>query len=161
MSDTLDDNTIKVSQDTEKVIVSGGDRQSVNATEEVIQIECLSDRITASVDEIILTAEVVVDNTIVTGIEAEVLTVGLPGPEGSGSGGGGGTGIYVREFPDGNVDGTNRTFTLSHTPITNSLLVFLNGIMQVVGTSLTVRTVLFDADNVPQPGDSVYAYYQR
>ena len=39
------------------------------------------------------------------------------------------------EVPSGTIDGTNKTFTLAHTPDTGSLLLFLNGILEREGAS--------------------------
>ena len=61
------------------------------------------------------------------------------------SGGGGGGGVWVEETPSGLINSSNQTFTLSHTPDSNSLLLFLNGVYQapVVDYTLSGSTITF------------------
>lgn len=70
------------------------------------------------------------------------------------------TGNLSSETPQGSLNGTNPTFSLSYTPVSRSLQVFVNGILQVVGYTLSGSTITFDSDAIPQASDSVYAVYQ-
>jgi hypothetical protein len=51
-------------------------------------------------------------------------------PSGGGGGGGGGGTSISGEVPSGPIDGVNTTFILGHTPLPNTLKVFLNGLRQ-------------------------------
>ena len=67
------------------------------------------------------------------------------------------------EAPAGTLDGTNGTFTLANTPSpAGSLVLYRNGIAQKpsVDYSLTGATVQFLAGAVPQPGDTLLAWYR-
>lgn len=69
----------------------------------------------------------------------------------------------VRETPIGAVDGTNNTFVLSYMPITESLLLFVNGLLKTVNHSYTTTgwAITFDDSAIPQPGDMLDAQYYR
>lgn len=43
------------------------------------------------------------------------------------AGGGGGSNTSVQETPTGDIDGVNTEFTLSHTPVSGTLILYLNG----------------------------------
>ena len=61
------------------------------------------------------------------------------------------------------VDGTNGTFTLANTPSpAGSLVLYRNGIAQkpAVDYTLTGTTVQFLAGAIPQPGDTLLAWYR-
>lgn len=62
----------------------------------------------------------------------------------SSSGGGGASGTWVKEVPVGSLNGSNKTFTLTYTPIAGSLSLFLN-IHQREGTDFTLsgNTITF------------------
>ncbi|HLH01588.1 MAG TPA: hypothetical protein VKX25_02375 [Bryobacteraceae bacterium] len=67
------------------------------------------------------------------------------------------------ETPGGTIDGTNVTFTLANTPNPAlSLKLFKNGILMTQNTdySLNGSTVVFTANAMPVPGDSVVAAYR-
>jgi hypothetical protein len=49
------------------------------------------------------------------------------------TGGGGSTVNYIEEVPAGTIDGVNTVFTISHTPISGTLLLFYNGVKQTGG----------------------------
>lgn len=69
---------------------------------------------------------------------------------------------YIQEVPTGAVDGVNDTFTLSEIPISSeSLLIEVNGVVQVQGTHYTVvdDVVTFQAGAIPATESVVYAYY--
>ena len=67
------------------------------------------------------------------------------------------------EVPGGTIDGTNATFTLANTPSpAASLALFRNGMAQKpsVDYTLTGSTVQFLTGGVPQPGDTLLAWYR-
>lgn len=70
----------------------------------------------------------------------------------------------VQEVPAGTIDGTNRVFTLTYMPITpQSLLVFVNGVMQKQSDNYTVagQTVTFSPLSTPRVHCNLVAYYWR
>lgn len=70
---------------------------------------------------------------------------------------------HEQETPTGDVDGVNKTFTLSQTPLSNKAVsVYLDGLLvpQLAipsGCSVSGTTVLFVT--APQNGQSVYTVY--
>jgi hypothetical protein len=81
----------------------------------------------------------------------------------SGPCGGGGPQFIDGEAPAGVVDGSNGTFTLANTPSpATSLALFRNGVVQKPGVdfTLTGSAVQFLAGAVPQPGDTLAAWYR-
>ena len=87
-----------------------------------------------------------------------VLVDGTSGPCGSG-----GPQFSDGEVPGGTVDGVNATFTLANTPSpAASLVLFRNGIAQQPGVDYTVSgaTVQFAFGALPQPGDTLLAWYR-
>jgi hypothetical protein len=57
----------------------------------------------------------------------------------SGSGGSGGSASFAEnETPSGTTDGTNQTFTLTHTPVSGSLKLVRNGIRLQLGPDFTL-----------------------
>lgn len=79
------------------------------------------------------------------------------------------TGLYgaanfvENEVPAGIVDGTNASFTLAATPITNSQVVFVNGLKQkaTVDFNITGATITFTAGNIPQSGQYIEVNYRK
>jgi hypothetical protein len=65
------------------------------------------------------------------------------------------------ETPTGTIDGLNATFTLAHTPVTGTLLLFLQGVLKVSGVdyTLTTNSIVMDPASVPQGADTFLAYY--
>lgn len=55
--------------------------------------------------------------------------------------GGGSSTIEAEEIPTGVKNGINRNFTISHTPVTNSLLVFINGAAQTKDIDYTLSGI--------------------
>lgn len=47
-------------------------------------------------------------------------------------------GTWTEETPAGAMDGANKAFTLSHTPIADTLALYLNGVEQVEGVDFTI-----------------------
>ncbi len=76
--------------------------------------------------------------------------------------GGGGPQFVDSEVPGGVIDGVNANFTLANTPNpATSLVLFRNGVVQNPGVDYTLNgpTAQFLAGAVPQPGDSLTAWY--
>jgi hypothetical protein len=73
--------------------------------------------------------------------------------------------FIVREIPTGTVNGSNATFTLASTPVVGSESVYVNGILQNVGTgndyTISGATVTFLTGAIPQTGDIVRVSYIR
>ncbi len=88
-----------------------------------------------------------------------VLVDGTSGPCGVGS-----SATFVDgEVLGGVIDGANASFTLANQPNpAGSLVLFRNGIVQkpTVDYTLTGATVLFLAGAIPQPGDTLLAWYR-
>src|SRR5215471_1680589 len=76
----------------------------------------------------------------------------------TGGGGGGGT-AGTWEVPTGTLNGTNTTFTLSATPATNSLLLFMDGVEQEPGTDYTLSGATITYTVAPLSTDWHLAYY--
>ncbi|CAM6006426.1 unnamed protein product, partial [Sphagnum balticum] len=79
-------------------------------------------------------------------------------------GGSGGTviaGTVQNEVPVGAINGTNATFTISHTPSPTYIQLYRNGLLQALGTdySLTGTTITFITASIPQSGDTLAAWY--
>lgn len=66
------------------------------------------------------------------------------------------------EVPSGTVNGSNATFTLAHTPVSTSLSLYLNGILQAAGAGkdYTISTGTITMLNVPITGDTLLANYR-
>jgi hypothetical protein len=71
--------------------------------------------------------------------------------------------ISWNETPQGNVTGSNATFTLNAPPILSSLNLHKNGLLQAQGTendfTLSGATVSFNLGAIPVPGDTLLANY--
>lgn len=76
--------------------------------------------------------------------------------------GGGGDHTY-NETPTGDVDGVNDTFTLGNAPLSGSLMLFKNGLLQREGSgndfTISTDTIVFESDNLPQTDDILKASY--
>lgn len=94
--------------------------------------------------------------------------VPLPAPESAGVpqqddeiiGGGSSAFGHINETPTGLINGSNDTFSLLDSPITNGLMLFRNGVLQQGDNNdytLTGNTVVFNA--IPQSGDVLLATY--
>jgi hypothetical protein len=81
-----------------------------------------------------------------------------------GSSGGGANASFVdSDSLSGAVNGSNTSFTLSHTPSPSaSLALYRNGIMQKTGQDFSIggSTVVFASNNTPQSGDTLLASYR-
>jgi len=86
---------------------------------------------------------------------------GTAGPCGSGDSSA--VSFVDNEVPEGNIDGTNRIFTLAVVPIPeNSLQLYRNGLLQKSGFDYTLSgdTITFVTGATPQTGDVVLASYR-
>jgi len=69
---------------------------------------------------------------------------------------------FYEETPSGTINGSNTTFTLAHTPTSNtSVLVFLNGVMQTqgAGADYTISTTTITYNTAPPTGSVLTAQY--
>lgn len=67
------------------------------------------------------------------------------------------------ETPAGSINGANTVFTLANAPVMpNALSLYRNGIVQRNGTDYTLLglTITFSANEAPQTGDELLAYYR-
>lgn len=79
-------------------------------------------------------------------------------------GGGGGAGELFSESTNttisGDVNGVNVDFVLSHTPIDESLSVYLNGIFQTTSSDYTLSSLTVSFLVAPVAGDIITVTYQ-
>ena len=75
-----------------------------------------------------------------------------------GSGGGGGSSNNIEEIPTGDIDGSNKIFNLSHTPLGATLLVFLNGVEQD-NDLYSITNNVIEFVTAPVSGDRLSVYY--
>ncbi len=65
------------------------------------------------------------------------------------------------ETPSGTVNGSNVTFTLAHTPNpAASLMLFINGVLQIAGTDFTLSTATITMSSAPTTGAILTAFYR-
>lgn len=103
-------------------------------------------------------------DTYAVSCEGEATEGGGGGTGGGSSGGSSGTANNVYgATPAGTVDGSNDTFTLGYTPVSGTVQLFLNGVLQDRGDDYTISgaTITFGADSIPQTGDKLRATYVR
>lgn len=71
----------------------------------------------------------------------------------------------TREVPSGTINGVNAVFTLAFTPIVGSEMVFLNGLLQNVGSgndyTISGGTITFEAAAIPETGSTLLVTYQK
>lgn len=77
--------------------------------------------------------------------------------------GGGGSINVDKEVPSGTKNGSNATFTLANTPISNSEHVYLNGILQDAGSGndYTITGATITMLNVPAASDKLVVSYRK
>lgn len=85
---------------------------------------------------------------------------GLQGPQGIQGPPGASGGLFVTETPSGAFDGVNTTFALAHTPVTDSLLLFYNGVFMTIEDDYTLTGPTLTTLFIPHNGDKLRAYYQ-
>jgi hypothetical protein len=128
------------------------------------QVSVVDQPVTLVVDQSITRVQVVAPGTTVSVAAPETAVPLLDTPAGqiqvfSAIGGAGG--LPQSEVPSGAVDGVNAEFVLSSIPVAGSLVLTVNGLVQVVGYSRLGQTVTFDAEAIPRAGDHVFAIYSR
>lgn len=66
------------------------------------------------------------------------------------------------ETPAGTIDGNNVTFTLAHTPINSSLMLYINGQLQTNPENYTLAgdTITFVNDSQPRTTQTLKAFYE-
>lgn len=73
--------------------------------------------------------------------------------------------FVTREIPTGATNGTNPTFTLANTPTAGTEEVYVNGVLQNVGTgndyTISGATITFLTGAIPQTGDVVLVNYRK
>ena len=69
--------------------------------------------------------------------------------------------VFKQEVPSGTVNGVNTTFTLTTDPIPGTLILTVDGRLQMQGVSLdyTVSGATIDFDSAPQTGEQIYAIF--
>lgn len=69
-----------------------------------------------------------------------------------------GAGTYAKEVPTGVINGTNKDFVVTNTPKTNSLIVYLDKILETAYTfNVGTKTITFTT--APGVGQDVYVTY--
>lgn len=72
-----------------------------------------------------------------------------------GSGGGGGGTTLTAEVPVGTVNGSNTSFTVSHTP----LFIIIDGMFKIVGQGYTFSNPTITTDALNPPVNFIESYY--
>lgn len=72
-----------------------------------------------------------------------------------------GGGVSYRETPAGAINGVNAAFTLTYTPLSESLALYLNGVYQMPGTDFTGGGTAITYVIAPRAGDVHLAAYLR
>jgi hypothetical protein len=69
------------------------------------------------------------------------------------------------ETPSGTINGSNAVFTLAHTPISGTITISVNGIIQKSGSgndyTISGSTITFESGNIPVTLDSIIANYLK
>lgn len=76
------------------------------------------------------------------------------------AGGGGSSPVYESEVPSGSVNGSNTAFTLSDTPTSGSLMLFLGGALQKEGSDYTLSGTTITFSFAPESATVIYAFYR-
>lgn len=67
-----------------------------------------------------------------------------------------------REVPSGTINGSTTAFTLAFTPVTtNSVSVYLDGVLQIVTTDYSISTATITFTTAPALGQSLIAVYSK
>lgn len=71
--------------------------------------------------------------------------------------------VEFNETPTGTIDGTNAAFTLAHTPVAGTLMLYVNGLLMLDGGDFNRSgvTLTFVAGAIPETGDWIRATYLR
>ncbi len=65
-----------------------------------------------------------------------------------------------QEIPQGNINGSNTTFTIQKTPINNSEYLYLNGVLLEKGGDYTISGTTITLLVIPQTGDKLKISYK-
>ena len=66
----------------------------------------------------------------------------------------------MAETPIGLVDGINPAFVLTNIPLAGTLLLFVNGLLQIADYTSVALAIVFNSDSVPHTGDVIFAQYR-
>lgn len=66
---------------------------------------------------------------------------------------------FIKETPAGDVDGVNVTFTLANSPVTGTVDLYTNGLLELAGTHYTISGLTITYTVAPEVGDIVRANY--
>lgn len=69
--------------------------------------------------------------------------------------------LTVNETPSGAINGSNVSFTLANTPVSGSVAVYLNGLLQTAGDDYTISGSTITYAVAPIAGDVLRANYTR
>lgn len=70
-------------------------------------------------------------------------------------------GAYIKEVPAGAVDGVNRVFTIQHTPVSGSEMLFVSGaLLADGGVDYTLVGQTFTLVNPPGAGQPIFVFYK-
>jgi hypothetical protein len=71
--------------------------------------------------------------------------------------------VEFNETPTGTIDGSNAAFTLAHTPVSGTLMLYVNGILMLETGDFNISgsTVTFVSAAKPETGDWIRATYLR
>jgi hypothetical protein len=66
------------------------------------------------------------------------------------------------ESPAGTLDGSNNAFTIAQLPVSGSLTIFRNGLVQSIGIDYAInsQTITFLPNSIPRSTDTLTAYYR-
>ena len=68
--------------------------------------------------------------------------------------------LATRETPSGTINGSNQTFTLAHTPVSGTEMVFLNGqLLDAGGADYSISTLTITMTIAPVSGDVIRVTY--
>lgn len=67
--------------------------------------------------------------------------------------------VLVEESPSGVIDGVNTTFTLTSTPDSGTLFVYLNGLKLISGVDFSLTGNTLELGAPPQSGDILTSVY--
>jgi hypothetical protein len=72
-------------------------------------------------------------------------------------------GFIVRETPGGLVNGANTTYTLANTPISNTEMLYVNGLLQEpgAGNDYVISGATITMQSAPVTGDRMRVNYQK
>lgn len=71
--------------------------------------------------------------------------------------------FIANEIPSGDINGSNKVFALAHTPISGTVHVHLNGMVQVPGSGLdyTIAINVITFTKAPRSNSEILVHYLR